>query len=100
MLINPQLTDVCVKNGGNHFLAEVSSREFMDNLVSILKVQVRTSVFDDISPKFQSQGLNYDVRNRTLKLIQNWAMAFEGKPEFSYVNTVYKMLISDGMHFC
>ncbi|KAG8820956.1 Vacuolar protein-sorting-associated protein 27 [Serendipita sp. 399] len=62
------LTDVCVKNGGNHFLAEVASREFMDNLVSIVKIL----------------GLNIDVKNRMLRFIQNWAMALEGKPEFSY----------------
>ncbi|KAG9058147.1 Vacuolar protein-sorting-associated protein 27 [Serendipita sp. 407] len=74
------LTDVCVKNGGNHFLAEISSREFMDNLVSIVKIP----------------GLNLDVKNRMLKFIQNWAAALEGKAEFSYVVTIYKQLISEG----
>ncbi|CAG7847371.1 Vacuolar protein sorting-associated protein 27 [Serendipita indica DSM 11827] len=77
------LTDVCVKNGGNHFLVEVSSREFMDNMVSILKIP----------------ALNNDVKNRMLRFIQNWAMAFEGKPEFAYVNTVYKTLVSEGFKF-
>ncbi|KAG8834186.1 Vacuolar protein-sorting-associated protein 27 [Serendipita sp. 400] len=77
------LTDVCVKNGGNHFLAEISSREFMDNLVSIVKIP----------------GLNLDVKNRMLKFIQNWAAALEGKAEFSYVVTIYKQLISEGFKF-
>ncbi|KAG9124339.1 Vacuolar protein-sorting-associated protein 27, partial [Ceratobasidium sp. 392] len=46
------LTDVCIKNGGDHFLEQIASREFMDNLVSILK----------------QPALNYEVKNRMLKL--------------------------------
>lgn len=77
------LTDICVKNGGDHFLSEVTSREFMDNLVSILKMP----------------GLNHSVRDDILKYIQNWSLAFEGKPNLSYVNQVYKTLQSEGHHF-
>jgi hypothetical protein len=77
-----QLTDICVKNGGDHFLSEVTSREFMDNLVSILKMP----------------GLNHSVRDDILKYIQNWSLAFEGKPSLSYVNQVYKTLKSEGIH--
>lgn len=77
------LTDICVKNGGDHFLSEVTSREFMDNLVSILKMP----------------GLNHSVRDDILKYIQNWSLAFEGKPSLSYVNQVYKTLKSEGHHF-
>ncbi|KAG2101863.1 uncharacterized protein F5147DRAFT_708336 [Suillus discolor] len=77
------LTDICVKNGGDHFLTEVASREFMDNLVSILKMP----------------GLNHSVRDDILKYIQNWSLAFEGKPSLSYVNQVYKTLKSEGHHF-
>ncbi|KAG7090611.1 hypothetical protein E1B28_009713 [Marasmius oreades] len=75
------LTDICVKNGGDHFVAEIASREFIDNLVSILKVS----------------NLNHEVKNSILRHIQNWGLAFEGKPSLSYVGTVYKTLLSEGM---
>jgi growth factor-regulated tyrosine kinase substrate len=74
------LTDVCIKNGGNHFLTEVASREFMDNLVSILKMPT----------------LNIDVKNKMLRFIQNWSIAFEGKPTLSYVGQVFRNLKQEG----
>jgi growth factor-regulated tyrosine kinase substrate len=54
----------------------------MDNLVSILKIPV----------------LNIDVKNNILRLVQNWSIAFEGKPTLSYPGQVYKTLQSEGMH--
>ncbi|KAL0578845.1 Vacuolar protein-sorting-associated protein 27 [Marasmius crinis-equi] len=78
-----QLTDVCVKNGGDHFLVEIGSREFIDNLVSILKIP----------------NGNNEVKNNILRHIQNWSVAFEGKPSLSYVGTVYKTLQSEGFKF-
>ncbi|KAG6816423.1 hypothetical protein H0H87_006160 [Tephrocybe sp. NHM501043] len=77
------LTDICVKNGGDLFLAEVASREFMDNLVSILKIP----------------GLNQEVKQNILRLIQNWSIAFEGKHNLSYVGQVYKNLGTEGFTF-
>ncbi|TFK38674.1 hypothetical protein BDQ12DRAFT_683159 [Crucibulum laeve] len=77
------LTDICIKNGGDQFLTEVASREFMDNLVSILKIP----------------ALNLDVKNTILRLIQNWSVAFEGKPVLNYVGQVYKNLSADGYKF-
>ena len=59
---------------------EVSSREFMDNLVSILKMPV----------------LNHDVKNKILRLVQNWAIAFEGRANLSYVGGVYRTLQHEG----
>ena len=52
----------------------------MDNLVSILKMP----------------ALNHDVKTKILRLIQNWAMSFEGKYNLSYVGEVYKTLQSEG----
>jgi hepatocyte growth factor-regulated tyrosine kinase substrate len=48
----------------------------MDNLVSILKMS----------------ALNFEVKNKILRLVQNWAIAFEGKPSLSYVPQVYRSL--------
>ncbi|KZT24715.1 ubiquitin binding protein [Neolentinus lepideus HHB14362 ss-1] len=77
------LTDVCIKNGGDHFLVEIASREFMDNLVSILKMPT----------------LNHEVKNKILRLVQNWSIAFEGRPALSYVGQVYKALQAEGFNF-
>ncbi|OJA13465.1 hypothetical protein AZE42_04415 [Rhizopogon vesiculosus] len=82
-LLALSLTDICVKNGGDLFLTELASREFMDNLVSILKIP----------------ALNQSVKNDILKYIQNWSLAFEGKPSLNYVGQVYKTLNSEGYHF-
>ncbi|KAF9042153.1 hypothetical protein BJ165DRAFT_1372253 [Panaeolus papilionaceus] len=77
------LTDICVKNGGDAFLVEIASREFLDNLVSILKMP----------------ALNHDVKTTILRLIQNWSIAFEGKPTLSYTGQVYKTLLNEGYKF-
>lgn len=61
-------------------MTEIASREFMDNLVSILKMP----------------GLNVDVKSKILRLLQNWALAFEGKPNLGYVGEVYKTLQHEG----
>lgn len=79
-LLALSLTDTCVKNGGDHFLVEVASREFMDNLASILKIP----------------SLNNEVKNAVLRLVQNWSIAFEGKPSLTYVGTVYNTLSKEG----
>jgi hepatocyte growth factor-regulated tyrosine kinase substrate len=52
----------------------------MDNLVSILKIPT----------------LNNEVKNSILRHVQNWSVAFEGKPTLSYVGQVYKNLKSEG----
>ncbi|KAI0307409.1 hypothetical protein B0F90DRAFT_1621874 [Multifurca ochricompacta] len=70
------LTDVCIKNGGDHFLVEIASREFMDNLVSILKVP----------------SLNRDVKSKILRGVQTWAISFKDKHNLSYVGQLSMVL--------
>jgi VHS domain len=59
---------------------EIASREFVDNLVSILK----------------TPSLNRDVKNKILRYIQTWAISFKGKYNLGYVEQVYQTLKTEG----
>jgi growth factor-regulated tyrosine kinase substrate len=77
------LIDTCVKNGGNHFIVEMATREFMDTLVSII----------------HEDRTNESVRDLALELVQNWATAFKDNSQLKYMWTTYNHLKDDGYSF-
>ncbi|OLL26650.1 Vacuolar protein sorting-associated protein 27 [Neolecta irregularis DAH-3] len=79
-----RLIDACVKNGGDHFLVEVASKEFIDNMSSLLKSTVFT---------------NAEVKSRILELMQVWVLAFQGKPHLHYVEEAVKSLKYEGINW-
>lgn len=76
------LVDICIKNGGTHFLNEIASREFMDTIVVVLK-----PVTGQVNP---------DVKEAILEHIQNWSNAFDGQIQLGYVSKIYNQLKSEG----
>ena len=65
---------------------ETASREFIDNLTSLLKA-------------YGPAAVNDEVKNKILELIQAWASAAEGRPNLAYIGEVYKTLQHEGYGF-
>jgi growth factor-regulated tyrosine kinase substrate len=67
-------------------MAEIASREFMDNLTSLLQA-------------YGPAEVNDDVKGAILESIQAWAIAAEGRPALVYIGEVYKTLQREGRKF-
>nr|KAJ3420661.1 Vacuolar protein-sorting-associated protein 27 [Polyrhizophydium stewartii] len=83
-LLALKLTDTCVKNSGHHFLQEVASREFVDNLISLAR---------------SLTGTNTEVKQKAFALIQTWGIAFKSKLDLGYMCEMYEVLKRDGAPF-
>ncbi|GHJ89213.1 hypothetical protein NliqN6_5615 [Naganishia liquefaciens] len=77
------LADLCVKNGGDHFLGEVAGREWCEACVGLIKAETTVP----------------QVREMAIKLFQSWAIAFESKPELKYLPDMYRELKNQGIKF-
>ncbi|EGV65766.1 Vacuolar protein-sorting-associated protein 27 [Yamadazyma tenuis] len=90
-----KLVDVCVKNGGYHFLVELSSKEFMDYLVDFI-FKVNYNIHDG---KVIGNQAKLDVGNLILGLIKNWKLFFKNQLQLNYVETCYNDLVRRGYEF-
>ncbi|EIW67290.1 hypothetical protein TREMEDRAFT_33875 [Tremella mesenterica DSM 1558] len=77
------LIDTCIKNGGDHFLAEIASKEFVD----------------EISAVIEQPGPSPEVKQMALRMFQSWAIAFMSKKELSFVVDKYNEMKNSGIKF-
>lgn len=90
-----KLVDLCVKNGGFHFLVELSSREFIDYLVDFI-FKIHYNVQESLVKQDESK---YNVGQFILELIKSWYTAFKGQLQLNYVEKKYQELVNEGYHF-
>lgn len=90
-----KLVDLCVKNGGYHFLVELSSKEFIDYLVDyIFKIHYNTK--DSYVIENEAK---YKVGSFILSLIKDWTLVFENQTQLNYVERSYHQLMNQGYEF-
>ncbi|KAI8814267.1 putative vacuolar sorting-associated protein [Cladochytrium replicatum] len=82
-ILTLKLVDFCVKNAGHHFVVEVASREFSENLSSLVR----------------AYSTNKDVKDKILALVQAWGIAFKPKSELSTMVELYETLKREGFGF-
>lgn len=90
-----KLVDLCVKNGGTHFIAELNSKEFADYLVDyVLKVH-----YDARSYKVYSSEAKYGVSVLLLKFIKEWSLYLKDRFDPNYLERHYTLLVNQGYEF-
>ncbi|ORZ21382.1 hypothetical protein BCR42DRAFT_407451 [Absidia repens] len=77
------LIDTCVKNSGDVYVREIGSREFMDELATMVR----------------RSNLNIDVKNKVLDSVQTWGIAAKGNPALGYMTDTYSLLRAEGHVF-
>lgn len=75
------LLDLCVKNGGSHFLEEVATKDFMDAYVA----QITTLINQDRSDGVVALMLEY---------LQTWALIVKDRSDLAQINKAYQHLRS------
>lgn len=74
--------EACVKNCGKKFIAEVATKEFMEDLKSLVISNPQAN-----------------VRTKILELIQCWTSAFKGISEYKIVEDTHSLLKMNGFEF-
>ncbi|WFD34535.1 kynurenine 3-monooxygenase [Malassezia cuniculi] len=78
------LTDLCVKNGGTAFFAQIASRDYMDRVAELL------------SPP---DNLNFDVRDKLLRCVVDWACFEESQEMPKVIGDTKRRLAGLGVDF-